>query len=85
MALLSGLGSGFAMSCGVGHGHGSDPNLLWLWYRLPAVAPIGPLAWESPCARDMALKRKKKNKKKQKKPPHYFHDSFLISKKFLEF
>ena len=26
--------SGVAMSCGVGHSRGSDPELLWLWYRL---------------------------------------------------
>ena len=24
--------------------------LLWLWRRLAATAPIGPLAWESPYA-----------------------------------
>ena len=34
--------------------------LLWLWYRLSAVAPIGPLAWEPPYAAGEALKRKKK-------------------------
>ena len=26
----------------------SDPALLWLWCRQAAVAPIRPLAWESP-------------------------------------
>ena len=25
---------------GVGHRHGSDPQLLWLWRRLAATAPI---------------------------------------------
>ena len=35
-------------SCGVGHRHGSDPALLWLWPA--AAAPIGPLAWEPPYA-----------------------------------
>ena len=34
--------------------------LLWLWYRLSAAAPIGPLAWEPPYAAGEALKRKKK-------------------------
>ena len=29
---------------------GSDPELLWLWRRLVATAPIGPLAWEPPYA-----------------------------------
>ena len=33
--------------------------LLWLWYRLSAAAPIGPLAWEPPYAAGEALKRKK--------------------------
>ena len=37
-------GSGIATSCGVGHRHGSDPALLWLWCRLAATAPMGPLA-----------------------------------------
>ena len=31
-----------------------------LWYRLAAVAPIRPLAWEPPYASSVALKRKKK-------------------------
>ena len=29
-----------AVSCGVSHRHGLDPELLWVWYRLVAVAPI---------------------------------------------
>ena len=41
-------GSGIATSCGVGHRHGSDPVLPWLWCRLAAAAPIQPLAWELP-------------------------------------
>ena len=45
-----GEGSGIAMSCGVGHRFGSDPVLLWLWYRLATVALIGPLVWELPHA-----------------------------------
>ena len=55
------------MSCGIGHRCGSDPALLWLWCRLAAVAPIQPLAWESPYTAGAALKSKRK-KKKQKKP-----------------
>ena len=33
---------------------------LWLWQRLAAIAPTGPLAWEPPYATDEALKSKKK-------------------------
>ena len=32
------------MSYGIGHRHGSDPALLWLWYRLVAAAPIEALS-----------------------------------------
>jgi len=51
-----------ALSCGVGCG--SDPALLWLWRRLVATAPIGPLAWEPPYAAGAALEKTKKKKKK---------------------
>ena len=53
------MGEGFdvAMSCDVGHRGGSDLAMLWLWPA--AAAPIGPLAWESPYALDVALKKKK--------------------------
>ena len=34
------------MSCGVGLRRDLDLVLLWLWHRLEAAAPIGPLAWE---------------------------------------
>ena len=53
------------MSCGVGLRHVSDPALLWLWCRPAATAPIGPVAWESPCAAGVALKRQKRPKKKK--------------------
>ena len=55
------------MSCGVGHRHSSDPELLWLWCRLVATALIGPLAWEPPYATGAALERQKAQKQKQKK------------------
>ena len=45
-----GWGSSVALSCGVGHGPGSDPVLLWLWCRAEAVALILPLARELPYA-----------------------------------
>ena len=48
------------MSCGVGHRHGSDPELLWLWCRLAAAAPSRPLAWELPYAMGVAIKRQKR-------------------------
>ena len=48
------------MSCGVGHRHSSEPELLWLWGGPAAAAPIRPLAWERPYAMGAALKRKAK-------------------------
>ena len=53
------------MSCGIGHRHSSDPVLLWLWHRPVAIAPIQPLAWESPYAAGVALKKSIKKKKKR--------------------
>ena len=55
------------MSCGAGHRHGLDPELLWLWHRPVATAPIGPLAWEAPYAVASALEKTKKNQKKKDK------------------
>ena len=42
-----------------------DPALLWLWCRLVATAPFGPLAWEPPYAVGVALEKTKKKKKKE--------------------
>ena len=50
------------MSCGAGQRRGSDPMLLWLWYRLAALTLIRPLAWEPPYAAGAPLKSKKKKK-----------------------
>ena len=48
-----------------------DPVLRWLWGRSAAVAPIRPIAWESPYAQSVALKAKRqKNKQKQKHTKH---------------
>ena len=55
------------MSCGVGHTHGSDLALLWLWRRPAAIPLIRPLAWEPPYATGAALKRQKNIKKSQEK------------------
>ena len=54
------------MSHGVGHRHGLDPKLLWLWRRPVTAAPTRPLPWESPDAMSVAL-QKKQNKKKERK------------------
>ena len=51
------------MSCAVGHRRGLDPTLLWLWCRLAAEAPVLPLAWELPYAKNAALKGKKTKEK----------------------
>ena len=58
-----GYGSSIAVSCGVGCRQGSDPKLLWLWYRPAATAPIGPLAWEPSYAVGATLKRQKEGRK----------------------
>ena len=53
------------MSCAVGRRHGSD--LVWLWCRPAAVAPIRLLAWEPPDAVGVALEKKKKKEEKATK------------------
>ena len=58
------------MSCGVGCRHGLDPALLWLWRRPVAVAPIGPLAWESPYAARAAQELAKRQQQQQQKKNH---------------
>ena len=56
------------MSCGVGHRHGSDLALLWLWHKLAAVvALIRLLAWESPYATGAALEKTRDEKIFKKK------------------
>ena len=54
------------MSCEEGCRCTLDLALLWLWLWPPAVAPIGPLAWETSYALGVAIKSKKKKKKKEK-------------------
>ena len=56
-------GSGIAVSCGVGSRRGLDSELLWLWRRPAATAPIRPLAWEPPHASEGGPKKTKKKKK----------------------
>ena len=43
-----------------------DLGPVWLCLWLAAIAPIGPLAWEPPCAMGTALKKQKAKKKKIK-------------------
>ena len=54
------------MSGGVGYRHGSDLALLWLWGRLVATAPVGPLAWEPPYVAEAALEKAKRPKNQNK-------------------
>ena len=61
-----GWGSIVAMSCGAGHRCGSDPELLLLWRRPAATAPIQPLAWEFPYAAGVALKQDKTKQKRKR-------------------
>ena len=42
-------------------------DLVLLWCRLAATAPIRPLAWEPPYALGVALEKAKRQKKKKKK------------------
>ena len=39
-------------------------DLVWLWHRPVATAPIRPLAWETPYAKGAALEKAKSQKKK---------------------
>ena len=64
LALLIGLRIQVAVSCDVGHRHGLNPSLLWLWHRPTCIAPIQPLAWELPYVTSVDLKRTKKTKTK---------------------
>ena len=52
-------GYGITKSCNRGQRCSWDLELLWLWCRLVATAPIRPLAWETPYAMGAALKRQK--------------------------
>jgi len=46
----------------IGHRHGSDRTLLWLWQRPETLVRIWPLAWELSYAAGVALKKKEKKK-----------------------
>ena len=53
-----------AVSCGLDCRRSLDLALLLLWHRPVAAAPIRPLAWETPYAAGVALKRQKTNKQR---------------------
>ena len=65
------------MSCGVSRRCGSDLVLLWLWHRLAATAPIGPLAWEPPYAVGAAQENAKRRPKKKKKKRPFNESQYL--------
>ena len=50
--------------------HGSDPALLWLWYRPVATALIRALAWEIPYAAGAAQETAKQINKQKKTQKH---------------
>ena len=60
LSLSLGLLNGLRIQRGVGRKRVSDPELLCLWHRPAATAPIRPLAWEPPYAKSVPLKSKKK-------------------------
>ena len=73
------------MSYGVGHRHGSDLALLWLWHRLAATAQISPLAWEPPYAAGAALKgQKSKDKKTEALNRHFSKEDRHMAKKHMK-
>ena len=53
-----------AVSYGMGHRHGLDPLLLWLWYKPAAVALNRPLAREPPYVALVAQGKKKTERKR---------------------
>ena len=61
LALLSVLRIQHCRDCGVGLRCGSDPELLWLWHRLAATAPIQPSPGTSMFRTGGPKKKKKKN------------------------
>ena len=67
------------MSCGVGGRCISDPELLWLWLRMAATAPIEPPNLGTSICRTCDIKRKIKNEKKKR--PHILK---LQSAQFLD-
>ena len=64
----------------MGHRCGLHPELLWLWCRLAATAPIQLLAWEPPDVVGAALKRRKEGGRGKKAKKEIREGSKLINK-----
>ena len=69
------------MGCGVGHRRGSDPALLWLWYRLSAAAPIQPLAWEPTYAAGSGPRKDKKKKREREELSFFAYEMITKCRK----
>ena len=71
------------MSCGVGRRCGSDSELLWLWHRPAATAPIWPLCCGSSPRNGKKTNKTNKQKKqnKQKKIKFSLRQKEAIRKK----
>ena len=52
------------MSCGVGKRHGSDPALLWLWYRAGSYSSDSTPSLGTSICLGFGPKKQKKKKKK---------------------
>ena len=65
LALLSGLRLQHCHELWCRLQMGSDPALLWLWYRPVAMALIRPLAWEPPYATGAAQEMAKRHTQKK--------------------
>ena len=59
----------------------SDPELLWLWHRPAATAPVRPLAWELPYAAGSSPRKGKKKKEKEKKKKFRTYHTAGVAKK----
>ena len=71
------------MKCGVGHRPGSDPALLWLWYRPAATAPIRSLAWEPPYAAGVVLEKAQRQTTTTKKKNYESKKQNVAQKEFI--
>ena len=56
--------------------------MLWLWCRLAATVPIGPLAWEPPYAVGEALKRLKKRERERERDVKELYKQYFAVEMF---
>ena len=66
------------VNCDVGCRRGLDPELLWLWCRPEATAPIGPLSLGTAICLRCGPKKKKDNKKKKRKLNQYIPNYIVL-------